>query len=177
MPDLTSVYETGRNQWRSDIARGDEQFDQALSPLRQAVNMFQVGGGYGKGQRGMVEEQSKQTLAGMNLSNVRSGMSSGSMASGNKARVGKDRTTAFANIEDQRVGFLNQMLSMLSQMMGTRAQTTSSRTNPFLNSYMGNMAATGQATPRTFSIGAGGSWNAIEDHLRKTEQMNARYPR
>ncbi len=177
MPDLTNVYETGRNLWRSDIAKSNEQFEQSLTPLQKAIDMFQVGGSYGEGQRRTVAEESKKTLASMNLGNVRSGMSSGSMASGNKARVGKDRTTAFANIEDQRMSFLTPLMQMLSQLMESRARTTAGRVNPYMNNYMSNLVASGQGTPRTFSIGAGGSWNAIEDHLRKTEQMNARYPR
>lgn len=134
--NIKGTYNTALSKWLADQATSTSLFQEARGPLTQAAKSFAPGGPYGAGQKFMIDKQARESLAAMNLSGVKSGMSSGSLAAGNIARVGGERQGAYLGVEDRRTEFLNQILSQLSNLMGTQAQTKAGAADPFATSYM-----------------------------------------
>jgi len=111
-------------RWLDQQRTATKQFTAAAKPLEQAVGMFQPGGGYGAGQRSLLEEQAKQAQAQALANQVASGMSSGSLATGTGLRVQRDLAQGLAGVEDTRTQFLAQALQALSGLRGQQAGTT-----------------------------------------------------
>jgi hypothetical protein len=99
--------------------------------------MFAVGGGYGAGQRSLLEQQAKQAKAEALTNQVASGMSSGSLATATGLRVNKDLSQGLLGVEDTRTQFLNQALQALSALQAQQAGTTAASQDPFFNTYLG----------------------------------------
>lgn len=178
------VAQNALSRWLSQQRRSREQFTAAEEPLRQAVTSFQPGGGYGRGQRTLLRDESRRAQAEATTQQVASGMSSGSLATGTKLRTERDLATGLAGVEDQRTAFLNQALSQLSGLRGQQAGLTAQVNDPITPAYMGylssrfgQVAAMNQAagpsrrraTPRVGAAGAGAMARA------KTQFMTPRF--
>jgi hypothetical protein len=123
-------------RWLGQQQQAQSQFTAAAKPLEQAVGMFQPGGGYGEGQKALLEEQAKQAQAQALANQVASGMSSGSLATGTGLRVQRDLAQSLAGVEDTRTQFLAQALQALSGLRGQQAGTTAAVTDPVTSSFL-----------------------------------------
>jgi len=123
-------------RWLDQQRTATKQFTAAAKPLEQAVGMFQPGGGYGAGQRSLLEEQAKQAQAQALANQVASGMSSGSLATGTGLRVQRDLAQSLAGVEDTRTQFLAQALQALSGLRGQQAGTTAAVSEPVTQSFL-----------------------------------------
>ena len=130
------VYAGSLARWLAQQKAAQEQFSAAQAPLQESVQMFQPGGGYGAGQKALLEDQAKQAQAQALASQVASGMSSGSLASSTGLRVQNDLSKNLLGVEDTRTQFLNQALQSLSGARQTQAQTTATAVDPTYNAYM-----------------------------------------
>lgn len=131
-----NLYTNALARWLEQQKTAQGQFTAAQQPLQQAVQMFQPGGSYGAGQRGILEQQAKEAQAQALASQVASGMSSGSLASSTAMRAKSDLAAGLLGVEDTRTQFLNQALQALSGLRGTQAQTTATTVDPTYNPYM-----------------------------------------
>lgn len=136
-------------RWLNQQKQATAQFASAEKPLQESVQMFQPGGGYGAGQKGLLQEQAKQAQAEALSSQVATGMSSGSLATGTGLRVKRDLAQGLAGVEDVRTQFLAQALQSLSGLRGTQAQTTAGVVDP---TYAPLMSA--QASGYSADVGA-----------------------
>ena len=147
------TYQTALAGWLSRQKKAGAQFSAAEQPLQQAVQMFQPGGGYGRGQETLLRGEARRAKAEATSRQVASGMSSGSLATGTGLRVERDLATGLAGVEDVRTQFLSRALESLSGLRGTQAQTTAATTDPTFAPYMGYIAARhGQAVQRTATM-------------------------
>jgi len=128
-------------RWLNQQKQVQEQFSAAQKPLQQAVQMFQPGGGYGQGQTTLLRDEARRAGAEATASQVASGMSSGSLATGTGLRIKKDLATSLAGVEDQRTQFLAQALQMLSGARQGQAQTTAAAQDPIYDTYMNYLAS------------------------------------
>ena len=117
------VAQSALQRWLGTQRQARGMFGQAEQPLRESVQMFQPGGGYGQGQAMLLKEQARQAQAEALSSQVATGMSSGSLATGTGLRVKRDLAQGLAGVEDVRTQFLTQALQSLSGLRGRRAQT------------------------------------------------------
>lgn len=124
------------SRWLVQQQQATQQFAGAEKPLRQAVQLFQPGGGYGRGQATLLQEQARQAQAEALSTQVATGMSSGSLATGTGLRVKKDLAQGLAGVEDVRTQFLTQALQSLGGLRGTQAQTTAAVSDPTYAPYM-----------------------------------------
>jgi hypothetical protein len=123
-------------RWLNRQKQAKGMFGSAEQPLRESVQMFQPGGGYGAGQKGLLQEQARQAQAEALSSQVATGMSSGSLATGTGLRVKRDLAQGLAGVEDVRTQFLTQALQSLSGLRGQRAQTLATTQDPVFAPYM-----------------------------------------
>jgi hypothetical protein len=145
-------------RWLDRQKQSREQFAAAEQPLLQAATAFQPGGTYGRGQQTLLREEARRAGAEATAAQVASGMSSGSLATGTKLRTERDLATGLAGVEDQRTAFLNQILSQLSGLRGTQAQTTAATVDPTFAPTMGYLSSRfGQVAGLNQAAGAGGS--------------------
>ncbi len=133
----TGTYQNTLARWLGRQKQAMGMFGQAEQPLRESVQMFQPGGGYGAGQKGLLQEQARQAQAEALSSQVATGMSSGSLATGTGLRVKRDLAQGLAGVEDVRTQFLTQALQSLSGLRGRRAQTLATTQDPTYAPYMG----------------------------------------
>ena len=156
-----SGYGTAQNalaQWLKRQKESRTQFTAAEQPLRQSVQMFQPGGGYGRGQATLLRDEARRSLGEATTQQVASGMSSGSLATGTKLRTERDLATGLAGVEDTRTQFLNQALTNLSGLRGTQAQTTAQTADPTLAPTLGYLSNRfGQVGQLNQAAGVGGS--------------------
>ena len=131
------VYQNTLARWLGRQKQATGMFGQAEQPLRESVQMFQPGGGYGAGQKGLLQEQARQAQAEVLSSQVATGMSSGSLATGTGLRVKRDLAQGLAGVEDVRTQFLTQALQSLSGLRGRRAETLATTQDPTYAPYMG----------------------------------------
>ena len=136
----SGMYQSELQRWLDQQKQAQTQFGAAAEPLRQSVEMFQPGGGYGEGQKMLFRDEARQAQAEATTQQVASGMSSGSLATGTGLRIKRDMATSMAGVEDTRTQFLNQALQMLSNLLGTQAQTTAGVNNPAYAPYMSGLA-------------------------------------
>lgn len=138
------VAQTALTRWLGTQRQAKGMFGQAEKPLQESVQMFQPGGGYGRGQATLLRGEAKRAQAEALSSQVASGMSSGSLATGTGLRVERDLAQGLAGVEDVRTQFLAQALQSLSGLRGQRSQTLSATQDPvsmpFL-SYLGGQDA------------------------------------
>jgi len=152
--DVTAkTYQSALQRWLDRQKQAQAQFSAAEQPLQQAATMFAPGGSYGAGQRAILEENARQAAAEAASNQVASGMSSGSLATSTGLRVKRDLAQSLAGVEDQRTQFLTQILSALSGLRGTQAQTTAATVDPtlapmlgYLSSRFGQVAGLNQST-------------------------------
>lgn len=140
-----SVAQSALQRWLSTQRQARGMFGSAEKPLRESVQMFQPGGGYGAGQKELLQEQARQAQAEALSSQVATGMSSGSLATGTGLRVKRDLATGLAGVEDVRTQFLTQALQSLSGLRGQRAQTLATTQDPTYAPYMSYLG--GRPTP------------------------------
>ena len=138
---LQNDYNTALDRWLQSQNQAQQQFRTAAEPLKQAASMFAVGGGYGAGQRSLLEQQAKQAKSEALLNQVNSGMSSGSLATSTGLRVNQDLSQGLLGVEDTRTQFLNQALQALSSLQAQQAGTTAASQDPFFNTYLGASTA------------------------------------
>ncbi len=131
-----NVAQTALTRWLGTQRQARGMFAGAEKPLQQSVQMFQPGGGYGKGQAMLLQEQARQAQAEALSSQVATGMSSGSLATGTGLRVKRDLAQGLAGVEDVRTQFLTQALQSLSGLRGQRAQTLATTQDPISVPYM-----------------------------------------
>ena len=127
-------------RWLSQQKRSRTQFTAAEQPLQQSVQMFQPGGGYGRGQETLLRDEARRAGAEATTQQVASGMSSGSLATGTKLRTERDLATGLAGVQDTRTQFLNQALSNLSGLRGQQAGLTAQVNDPTYAPYMGYLS-------------------------------------
>ena len=130
------VAQSALQRWLGTQRQARGMFGQAEQPLRESVQMFQPGGGYGRGQAMLLQEQARQAQAEALSSQVATGMSSGSLATGTGLRVKRDLAQGLAGVEDVRTQFLTQALQSLSGLRGRRAQTLATTQDPVYAPYM-----------------------------------------
>ena len=148
------TYQNTLARWLNRQRMAQSQFASAEQPLQQNVQMFQPGGGYGAGQKGLLETQSRQAQAEALSRQVSTGMSSGSLAIGTGLRVKRDLTQSLLGIEDTRTQFLAKALQGLSGLRGQRAQTTAAAVDPTFAPYMGYIGQRhGQAAGQSIAAG------------------------
>ena len=147
------VANTALGRWLGTQRQAQSMYGQAEKPLQQNVQMFQPGGGYGRGQAQLLQTQARQAQAEALSSQVATGMSSGSLATGTGLRVKRDLAQGLAGVEDVRTQFLTQALQSLSGLRGRRAQTLATTQDPvsvpFL-SYLGGQEA--RATQEAMNV-------------------------
>jgi len=131
-----SVAQSALQRWLGTQRQARGMFAGAEQPLQESVQMFQPGGGYGAGQKGLLQEQARQAQAEALSSQVATGMSSGSLATGTGLRVKRDLAQGLAGVEDVRTQFLTQALQSLSGLRGQRAQTLATTQDPVYAPYM-----------------------------------------
>lgn len=131
-----SVAQTALTRWLDTQKQAKGMFGSAEQPLQESVQMFQPGGGYGQGQTQLLQDQARQAQAEALSTQVASGMSSGSLATGTGLRVKKDLATGLKGVEDTRTQFLAQALQSLSGLRGQRAQTLSATQDPISVPYL-----------------------------------------
>ena len=131
-----NVAQNALTRWLDTQRQARGMFGQAEQPLQESVQMFQPGGGYGKGQTMLLQEQARQAQAEALSSQVATGMSSGSLATGTGLRVKRDLAQGLAGVEDVRTQFLTQALQSLSGLRGQRAQTLATTQDPVYAPYM-----------------------------------------
>ena len=141
------VYQNTLARWVGRQKQAQGMFGQAEQPLRESVQMFQPGGGYGAGQKGLLQEQARQAQAEALSSQVATGMSSGSLATGTGLRVKRDLAQGLAGVEDVRTQFLTQALQSLSGLRGQRVQTLATTQDPVYAPFMSYL---GGAETRAF---------------------------
>ncbi len=152
------VSQNSLRRWLDQQKRSRKQFTTAEQPLRQSVEMFQPGGGYGQGQAALFRDEARRAGAEATSQQVASGMSSGSLATGTKMRTERDLATGLAGVEDVRTQFLNQALTNLSGLRGTQAQTTAATVDPTLSPTLGYLSSRyGQVAGLNQAAGVGGS--------------------
>ena len=130
------LHRNALTRWLDQQRRSREQFSAAEQPLRQSVQMFQPGGGYGRGQATLLREESRRAQAEATTRQVASGMSSGSLATGTALRSERDLATGLAGVEDVRTQFLSQALSNLSGLRGQQAGLTAQVNDPTYAPYL-----------------------------------------
>ena len=140
-----NVAQTALTRWLGTQRQARGMFGSAEKPLQESVQMFQPGGGYGAGQKGLLQEQARQAQAEALSTQVSTGMSSGSLATGTGLRVKRDLAQGLAGVEDVRTQFLTQALQSLSGLRGQRAQTLATTQDPVYAPYMSYLG--GQPTP------------------------------
>lgn len=145
-------------RWLDQQKRARKQFSAAEQPLQQSVQMFQPGGGYGRGQAMLFRDEARRAGAEATSQQVASGMSSGSLSTGTGLRIKRDMATSLAGVEDVRTQFLNQALSNLSGLRGQQAGLTAQVNDPTYAPYMGYMtgittSGIGAATQQTVAAG------------------------
>lgn len=151
-----SVAQNALTRWLEQQKRSRTQFTAAEEPLRQSVQMFQPGGGYGQGQQTLLRDEARRTQAEATTRQVASGMSSGSLATSTAMRTKRDLATGLAGVEDQRTQFLNQALANLSGLRGQQAGLTAQINDPVATPYLGYLAARhGQVAGLNVAAGAG----------------------
>ena len=131
-----NVAQNALTRWLGTQKQARGMFGQAEQPLRESVQMFQPGGGYGKGQAMLLQEQARQAQAEALSTQVSTGMSSGSLATGTGLRVKRDLAQGLAGVEDVRTQFLTQALQSLSGLRGQRAQTLATTQDPVYAPFM-----------------------------------------
>ena len=147
------VAQSALSRWLSTQKQAQGMFAGAEQPLQQNVQMFQPGGGYGQGQAQLLQDQARQAQAEALSSQVASGMSSGSLATGTGLRVKKDLAQGLAGVEDTRTQFLAQALQSLSGLRGQRAQTLAQTQDPVYAPYMSYLGGQdAQAAQQTMNV-------------------------
>ena len=130
------VAQSALQRWLGTQRQARGMFTGAEQPLQQSVQMFQPGGGYGRGQAMLLQEQARQAQAEALSTQVSTGMSSGSLATGTGLRVKRDLAQGLAGVEDVRTQFLAQALQSLAGLRGQRAQTLSATQDPVSMPYL-----------------------------------------
>ena len=131
-----SVAQSALQRWLGTQRQARGMFAGAEQPLQESVQMFQRGGGYGRGQATLLRGEARRAQAEALSSQVATGMSSGSLATGTGLRVERDLAQGLAGVEDVRTQFLAQALQSLSGLRGQRAQTLATTQDPVYAPYM-----------------------------------------
>lgn len=134
---ITPVYQSALQRWLEQQQRATQLYAGAEKPLGETVGMFQPGGGFGAGQMALIEEEARRTRAGALAEQVRTGMSSSSLATSTRLRSAADVTKAKLGVEDVRTQFLAQALSQLSGLRGIQAGQVATTAEPYTPSYLG----------------------------------------
>jgi hypothetical protein len=140
MADIDTIYQDALTRWLGRLGAGQGEFAKAEQPLTDMQQLFAPGGGYGAGQRALIEQQAK--LAGGQAATglVASGMSSGSNAAGLTARIGGEKTRALLGVEDTRTQNLADIMKKLSGLRGGYASQLMGLSEPTFAPYMGATA-------------------------------------
>lgn len=122
----TELYSGALRRWLDRQRQMTQQFGRAEEPIREELQLYAPGGGYGAGQRGIAEEQMKTGRAEALHRLVATGMSSGSLATGVQIQARRGLEQAYRGIEDVRTerygGALGRLASLragLGQLYGT----------------------------------------------------------
>ena len=137
----SGTYQSSLQRWLDRQKKSREQFTAAEQPLQQAAQMFQPGGGYGRGQETLLRDEARRAGAEATSRQVASGMSSGSLATGTGLRIKRDLATGLAGVQDQRTQFLNQVLQNMSGLRGQQAGLTAQVNDPVTNPYLGYLSS------------------------------------
>lgn len=138
---LEKAYQSALNQANIKRMSTVSGFEEAEQPVQRLVNLFRAGGGYGAGQKAIIEQEAKKGLAGIYSNLVSTGMSSGTNVAGARARVTRDTTTAKLGVEDARVGKLAEALGLLSQVRGQRTSTLANIETPSYGPLVGALTS------------------------------------
>lgn len=112
----TGLYESTLARWLNRQQQMGEQFGRAETPLQELKSYYAPGGGYGAGQQEIIEEEGRKTLAQGLHNLVATGMSSGSLATGLRAQVGRGITRGKIAIEESRAKQFAETLTGLSRL-------------------------------------------------------------
>jgi hypothetical protein len=104
--DLTTAKEAARKEIASEYG--------------EVADIYRTGGEYGAGAISRIQETAKQNLAASQANLVSTGMSSGSMALGARARYSRDVTQGIQDVEDIRYERLGAALQAVGQAREAR---------------------------------------------------------
>jgi len=121
MPQPVS-YSTALDRWLEEQQQAQSQWQQAADTISELVNLFQPGGGYGRGQLATIERQGRRARASALADQVATGMSSGSLATATGLRVNRDVTQAALGVQDQRTQFLSRALETMANLQSQYGQ-------------------------------------------------------
>ena len=121
--NVRDLYKSALQRFAERRAQARTDFLGAETPLQERVGMFQPGGGYGAGQRAIIEQQAKEALGAGQTSLVQTGMASGSTMAGLHGLVSAKAGEMELGVEDVRIENLSRALEALSNLRGAAAGT------------------------------------------------------
>jgi hypothetical protein len=130
--DALSRFMEQQKQMRRDYVAAE-------TPLTTARALYEKGGGYGAGQRALIEEEGQKTRAGVLARMVSSGMASGTNIAGTNVAIGRGMTTQKLQVEDVRTERLGDILKSLSALRGQAAGVMGTTREPDYSSYLGGL--------------------------------------
>jgi hypothetical protein len=147
--------------YQSALQRSQERYRQMLEELKkvegiaqeplapefeEAVSLFRTGGEYGAGARTAIERAAKTGTSQSLAELARTGMSSGTIAQGIRARYGRQATEQIQQVEDVRYEKLSSALQALASAKEARGirnaniyQTTAGAISSFREPTMGDV--------------------------------------
>jgi hypothetical protein len=145
-----------------------ERFSAAERPLDEAAELYRPGGEYGEGARMRVEEAFRKALAGAQTGLSMTGMHSGSLMEGLRARYESEKAMQMQGIEDVRADRLGQILSTISGIRTASGGALAAMREP---SYAGFIGPYGTRTV------SGGTQMTSQDTLSQqlTDQISQQY--
>lgn len=137
------TYSSTLQRWLAQQKEARGLYAGAEAPLQESIGMFRKGGGYGAEQMALIEDEAKQARAEALAEQVKTGMSSGSLATSTGLRSAADVTKAKLGVEDVRTQFLSQALSQLAGLRGTQAGQVGTAVDPTYNAFMSYLSNLG----------------------------------
>ncbi len=149
----TTISEFGRSDFDAALIDWNRVYtdaQQGIPAALELIEQFAPGGDFGLGRRQEAREVIGEGVARDTAAGVASGLSSTSSARGLNVLAGRELSTAFANIEDQRAQLQIQAFSPYTQMLSNLASIGTSR--PTAAQFIDRIA-----TPAFGSAGTGGT--------------------
>ena len=120
-------YQKALSDWNTSYKTYSDLLNEVSPTLKEAVNYYSPGGGYGQGQK---QEAQESVQAGVNKDlgqMVSTGMSSQAGAKGLQTLAGSELSKLYKNIEDTRAQLLSQSITPYAQLSESIAQMSASR--------------------------------------------------
>jgi len=171
------IADTQSNRYKSALGRSLGRYDTMVSEMQQAktaaqapiateygevADIYRTGGEYGAGAKANVRETAAQNYAASAAAQAATGMSSGSLATGTRARYSRDVTEGIQGVEDiryQQLGSALQAVAQAKEARGIRIGQAFSQTAQMVSGFQ--EPTTGQF--------------ANQEQLEQQSQANQRY--